>query len=61
MALGEDGIQLVLDHFVEGQGEQERVVQMVAVFLKVTHDYYSHLVGDEHVKKTIEDAVGQFL
>lgn len=59
VALGEGGIQLLLDHLAGS--EEEKVAQMVALFLKVTSDYYSHLVGDEHVRKSIENAIGQFL
>lgn len=53
----------MLDH-VAGSGEEleeDRVTQMVAMFVCVAKDYYSHLAGDEHIKKTIERAIGQSL
>lgn len=62
VALGDDRIQLLLDHVIaeaEGGAHEEMVAKTVAMFMRVTQDYHTHFVGDEHIKKTIESVVGQ--
>lgn len=61
VALGEDRIQLLLDHMAAGgkETQEEMVEKTVAMFIRVTHDYYTYLEGDENVRKTIESVIGQ--
>ena len=67
IALGEDRNRLLLDYLAEGgkeryscEGKVAWVVDTVAVFAKVTRDYYSSVASeDKDVMDSIEKAIGQ--
>jgi hypothetical protein len=58
--LGSSGTQKLLDE-CQGESEEEMVVLMVEMFLKVTCDYHDCLVDhDDHIKETVESTIGQY-
>lgn len=63
LALGEDRNRLILESLVEGmEGGGERLARAadaVAMFIRVTGDYHTHLASEDgRVKGVIEAAVG---
>lgn len=62
VALGEERIQLLLDHLAHAGSEEEPLIEeklsrTVAMFMKVTSDYYNHLAD---VHETVESVIGQW-